>query len=188
MKNISTKTIVAIITFLIGVMFVVFWFKSPDMFSIVSNIFTVSEKIAESEDYEVYSVALNEVFSKSSSNFLIISDKTYDNLSIRLKPEFDISSKYVLIDKEKYDDSIPTDETISNSKNSKPDISEFFKEYPKSLGIVRLSSIKYSEDKTKAEVYVELTYCPLCGFGKYVSLEKKESSWKITNISNSWIS
>lgn len=186
MRNISTKTIVAIITFFLGITFVIFWIKSPNLLSTVSNISTVSEKFAESEDYEVYSVALSEIFTEADNKFLIISDKTSDTSPNKLKPKFNIPSKYVLINKEKYDDHILSDET--NSKSTKPNILEFFKEHPKASGIVRLSSIKYNEDKTKAEVEVELTYCPLCGFGEHVYLEKRGGYWKVTNISGSWIS
>ncbi len=185
MKNISFKTIVAIITFVVGVTFVIFCFKLLNQTSVESNISKVSQ---ESEDYEIYSVALKKLFIDYSGELLIISNTTSDKSSTKLKPEFKIPIKYVFIDEEKYSDEILADETDSKQKSNKPNILEFFKEHPKALGIVRLSSVEYNEDKTKADVYVELTNCPLCGFGTNVSLEKSEGSWKIKNASSSRVS
>ena len=185
MKNISFKTIVAIITFVVGVTFVIFWFKLPNQMPIESSISKVSQ---ESEDYEIYSVALKKLFVDYSGELLIISDTTSNKSSTKLKPEFDIPIKYIFIDEEKYDDEVLTGENNSKQKSKKTNISEFFKEHPKALGIVRLSEVVYNENKTKADVYVELTNCPLCGFGEKVSLEKIEGSWKIINTSSSWVS
>ncbi len=185
MKNISVKTIIAVITFVVGVAFVVFWFKLPDQIPIVSNIFTISD---ETDEYAIYSSVLNEIFAKDNEELLIISDKTSDKSSIKLKRKFTISPEYVFIEEAKYDNRILLDETDSEQKSAKPNISEFFKEHPKAVGIVKLSRIVFNENKTEAEVYVELTYCPLCGFGKGVALEKTNGSWKIKKITEGWVS
>ncbi|MCW5961977.1 MAG: hypothetical protein KIS76_17580 [Pyrinomonadaceae bacterium] len=61
MKHITVKTIVAIITFIVGVTFAVFWFELPSRIQTFSNVPTVSK---EAEDYAVYSVVLNEFFAQ----------------------------------------------------------------------------------------------------------------------------
>ena len=185
MKNISIKTTVAIITFVVGVTFAIFWLKLPSKIPIVSDISTVSE---ESEDYAIYSVALNEVFTKYSGELLVISDKTSNEPSIDLKPKFNIPIKYVFLDEEKYDEELLLSETNSKQKSNKPHISEFFEEHSKALGIVRLSQVRFNDARTEADVQVELIYCPLCGFGKRVHLEKSLGLWRVKNISDMWVS
>ncbi len=185
MKNISVKTIIAVITFVVGVAFVAFWFKLPDQIPIISNVSTVSD---ETEEYAIYSTVLNEIFAKDNEELLIVSDKTSDKSAIKLKRKFNISPEYVFIEEEKYDNRILLDETNSEQKSNKPSILDFFKEHPKASGIVKLSKIIFNENKTEADVYVELTCCALCGFGKGVILEKSDGSWKIKKITAGWVS
>ena len=182
---ISLKTIVAVIAFGLGVVLVTVWVKSSYQLPRISNVFVIRD---ETENYAVYSAVLNELFIKDKAELLVISDKTSDKSPVKLKRQFNTSAEYVFIDEEKYDDRILIDENNSEQKSNKPKMSEFFKEHPKALGIVRLSGVEFNEDKTKADVYVELTHCPLCGFGKNVFLEKSEGSWKIKKITDSWIS
>lgn len=186
MKNISLKTCVAIITFTLGIVLVTLWIKAPNQISVISNIFVVSD---ETEEYSVYSTVLNELFVNGSEKLLIISDKaSHDNSPIKLKPNFNISIEYILIDETKYEDRILIDETNSEQKSNKPDISEFFKEHPGAGGIVRLSRIEFNKEKTEALVEAEFTNCGLCGFGKRISLEKNQGVWKIKKTTDMWIS
>jgi hypothetical protein len=78
MKNVSFKTVVAIITFVIGVVLVTFWVKAEPQQLTVSNSVIAME---ESEKYAVYSAVLNELFVKYEYKSLIIFDKTFGSNS-----------------------------------------------------------------------------------------------------------
>jgi hypothetical protein len=54
-------------------------------------------------------------------------------------------------------------------------------------GVMRLSRIGYSDDRTQALVYVAHV-CPLCGSGGYVLLARTGGRWSIVAESQDWVS
>jgi hypothetical protein len=186
MKNVSFKTVVAIITFVIGVVLVTFWVKSEPQQLTVSNSVIAME---DSEKYAVYSAVLNEIFVKEGYKSLIIFDKTFgSNSPEKVKPNFNLPVNYILADEEEFKNQLFADENDSKQKNKKTDVSDFIGKQPQPIANVRLSQVLFNEGKTTAEVEVEYVYCPLCGFGKTVSLEKLEGIWKIKKITQGWVS
>jgi hypothetical protein len=64
----------------------------------------------------------------------------------------------------------------------------FSKKYPKSSGLIAVSRVGLSRNGERALVYVE-RYCgPLCGTGKYFSLQKRDGSWRVLQEYMRWIS
>ncbi len=53
-------------------------------------------------------------------------------------------------------------------------------------GLIRLSHIGFNRSRTKAFLYIEFAYCPLCEFGEYMLLEKDNEVWKVKERQSSW--
>jgi hypothetical protein len=178
MKNISLKVRIAIITFVISVALVSVWIISERQKFVAPEIPVVAEEVIsdESEKYAVYSAALNEVFAKDKYQTLIIFDKTLESDSPeKLKPNFNIAINYILANEDEY------------KKRVFPN-TDFIDKQPKPHTSISLSRISFNAEKTAAVLHIESTYCPLCGYGKEISLERLQGVWKIKNISKTWVS
>lgn len=57
--------------------------------------------------------------------------------------------------------------------------------HPGSAGILVLSAIGYSDDGTQALVYVS-HFCPLCGSGRVILLEREGGAWTVTESVDDW--
>ena len=51
-----------------------------------------------------------------------------------------------------------------------------------------LSRVGFTPDGTRAIVYVELTDCPLCGFGQYLILRVDNGHWRSIGHVTNWVS
>lgn len=103
-----------------------------------------------------------------------------------LRPNFDITIKYILIDK------IPNERVLEDKAeleegNSGTPTQALFEKYPDARGVISLSKIGFNQDRTEAFVRVEFTHCGLCGRGDQVLLEKKSGVWKVKGIFNLWV-
>lgn len=171
------------------------------------------EQTIKPED-EVYLAVLRELFLRDSTKLLAVSDKTdsYANPEyLRIPP-----NEEKIQDLKKYHPEVP-DETLrdyemkmhnSSKLNfnfnfpisyifiNKGEVSEgkdggivaFSKKYPNSSGMIEFSAIGFNSEKTQAFVHVDFIYCPLCGFGSSLFLEKIDGNWKVIKNYEGWVS
>jgi len=64
----------------------------------------------------------------------------------------------------------------------------FYQEYPKSRGLLAVSTVGFNLRKDQALVYVEHTLAPLAGTGEMVVLERKDGAWAVAPSALIWIS
>jgi len=57
-----------------------------------------------------------------------------------------------------------------------------------SWGVITLSRVGFDAHHQHAVVYVQLTYCGLCGEGMFLFLGKKNGVWSVEQSSYTWIS
>jgi hypothetical protein len=65
---------------------------------------------------------------------------------------------------------------------------EFYGRYPGSRGLVRFSSPAFTQDSSKALVYVSHSCGGLCGTGWLVLLNRSQGTWRIESQSMIWVS
>lgn len=65
---------------------------------------------------------------------------------------------------------------------------DFYREYPGSIGYLKLSSPGLSRDGSKAVVYAHHHCGGLCGTGRILHLSRTETGWSITSERMLWIS
>ena len=206
MRKFSLKIAVGIFAFIIGIFAVGLWFVYP--LSLTQTFDISMPAVIETEareEYAVYSVVINSLILKDKSSLkrLTISNETsfYDN-SAYLE---DTTFEQRLQDLKKYYQSVGEetliDYELKNVRPSKirPDFNlpiEYLlvneKDTEKSKGraaalMVRLSKVGFNQERNEAFVYIEY-FCPLCGFGSYVHLEKESGLWKIKERFGGWVS
>jgi len=67
------------------------------------------------------------------------------------------------------------------------DAGSFAKRFPNSPGDLRLSSVGFNRDFTQALFYADW-FCPLCGGGQFILMEKVGGQWQVAAESSNWIS
>lgn len=67
------------------------------------------------------------------------------------------------------------------------DTDAFAKRFPNSPGDLRLSSVGFNRDFTQALFYADW-FCPLCGNGQFILMEKSGGEWHVAAESSDWIS
>jgi len=208
--------ILASLTFVIGICGVAFYFTSGSETQrwSISNITKVSEEV---ESYAVYSAVVNEVFAEEMARGdkkprgLVISDRTssypnsqtlgigwieeqvqdrkkyYPSVSedtltdfylktaspIKLESKLDLAAPYTLIDENELE---RIDEEV-----------QFFTKYSAG-GMIKFSRVGFNSSRNQAFVEVEFLYCPLCGFGDKILLEKEFGIWIVKERFGGWIS
>lgn len=167
----------------------------------------------DTNEYQIYSLILNEKF--TASNDLVIKQKTSTSISISfandyyqpLKTEFpnlDGTIFTALVENNvlkynldnKFTVSAKTTTLISseeslylfNSKDVNQGWSNFYRKYPNSNGIIEMSRIGFSSDKSQAIVAVEHYYGSLGADGLLIYLMKEQNSWRIIKTINLWAS
>ena len=65
---------------------------------------------------------------------------------------------------------------------------EFQELLAKSWGVITLSRVGFDHSMKHAVMYIQLTYCGLCGEGTYLYLSKETGQWHIVARSGTWIS
>lgn len=172
-----------------------------------------SEQAEVSEEEKVYLAILNELFVKDSQRSLSISDKT-DSWNLEhlkettteeriqhLKKYYESASSETLKDYEmkmhkssrfNYNFQLPVKYDFINkeelNKDFENDIKDFSKKYPNLGGLIEFSAIGFNENKNQAFVQVDYTFCPLCGFGSSLLLERIDGNWKIVKSYGGWVS
>ena len=58
----------------------------------------------------------------------------------------------------------------------------------RSWGVITLSRAGFDISHRHAVVYTQLTYCGLCGGGRYVYLSKETGVWRVVGCSWTWVS
>jgi hypothetical protein len=64
----------------------------------------------------------------------------------------------------------------------------FYERFPRSFGATRISAVAYDRTGEKALVYVEHGCGGLCGEGKIVLLQLEGGTWRIRNMTMTWVS
>lgn len=206
MKKSLLKSVVGITIFALGIFTVANWLIYP--FSLTPN-FDVqipnAIEVEESEKYAVYSAVLKDSFVKneSSPEPLTISNETsfYENADYLKETPFeeriqDFKKYYPSVSEETFVNyeskqvspseirprfNIPVEYVLVDAKKIKE--SEGYA----AVGMVKLSQVGFNRDKTQAFVYIEY-FCPLCGFGNYILLEKENGNWKVKETFGGWVS
>jgi hypothetical protein len=210
MRAIPVKLIISLLTFIVGIFGAAFWayntFSSQSSeVAPVMNVEPPSMTTSEDdEQYAIYSLLINDLFltDNKAVTFVNISDRTNsdDELfylkkttheqrvsslkkifpsvneeiledfdtkhllsSPELKPKFNIAVQYDLID----ENEINKNEGLASKR------------------VIKFSQVGFNHDKTQAFVDIDY-FCPLCGFGKHVLLEKENGKWKIKQEFNGW--
>jgi hypothetical protein len=157
------------------------------------------------ERYAVYSALLNELFlkDKSSVNSLNISNETssadvfgylentsYERRMFNLRRMFPSVDENILMDfqakrlsciKLQPKFNIPVQYNLINEDKAKKREDSSF------TVMIKFSQIAF--DKAYTQAFVEVDYfCPLCGFGKHVLLEKQNGVWMIKQEFDGWVS
>ncbi|MBC7847031.1 MAG: hypothetical protein H7Y10_11110 [Flavobacterium sp.] len=169
----------------------------------------------DSNEYQIYSLILNEKF--TASNDLVINQKTSKSVSFTvsfatnyiqpLKTEFpnlDTTIFTTLVESNvlaynldnKFTTSTKTITLVSseelqylfNSNDVNQGWSDFNKKYPNSNGIIKMSRVGFSSDKSQAIVAVEHYYGSLGADGLLIYLIKEQNNWRIIKTINPWVS
>lgn len=165
----------------------------------------------ESDDYLIYSLLLNQLEyprnDDSVKQFVIAemtlrSDKNCDPARRLETANTSLAAevKSAIADLEKkVKTSIPLSKKFSLKKNyvliSQGEVlgiltssfAEWDKKYPNSSGIISLSRVGYSADKTIAVVYRTVACSGRCGEGAYYIFEKKDGRWNMKEFIGCWI-
>ena len=171
------------------------------------------EQIVNPED-EVYLAVLHELFLRDSTKLIAISGETdsYANPEYvkiptteekiqdlkKYHPEVadetlgDYEIKMHTSSKLNFSFNFPIRYIFINKKEVKEGkeggIVAFSKKYPDSSGMIEFSSIGFNSKKTQAFVHLDFIYCPLCGFGSSLLLEKIDGNWKVVKNYEGWVS
>lgn len=172
------------------------------------------DELKESSD--VYAVAIEEAFSKSSAEILFISDKAtstendvfglyegdLDTQILNLKKIFSSADEEVLrsfLSKHQEPAKFSLENELVLTRPYKLlDGEEVEEELRKPvLGgepnklpgpILKLSRVGFNSSYDKAFLRLDYVYCPLCGFGTTYLLEKKDGKWTIKEQYTGWMS
>lgn len=167
----------------------------------------------DSEEYQIYSLILNENF--KGSNDLIVKQSTSGSHSISfgntyyeaLKSEnqnldttifidFDAKNKATYNLDNKFEGSTKPVKLISDeelkyifdSQDLNKDWNEFYKRYSKSNSMIQFTRVGFNLDKSQAVVEVGNYYASLGADGFIVYLVKENNVWKIVKTINTWVS
>ncbi len=169
----------------------------------------------DSNEYQIYSLILNEKF--TFLNDLVVEQKTSKSTSITISfandyyqplktefPNLDATIFTTLVGSNvlaynldnKFTTPTKTITLISseellylfNSKDVNQGWSDFNRKYPNSNGIIEMSRVGFSPDKSQAIVAVEHHYGSLGADGLLIYLTKEQNSWRIIKTINPWTS
>ncbi|MGI8669022.1 MAG: hypothetical protein ACR2J3_04140 [Aridibacter sp.] len=130
--------------------------------------------------YELFKETENQALNK----FADLSNETLHNFQNKrkhcdfLKSDFDVSIKYVFVNKKEIDHLI--------TQNNNPFWDEFFAKYPNSGSLISFSKIGFNREMTQALVYTEFGCGSLCAEGDFVLLRKKNNTWIVENKMPIW--
>jgi hypothetical protein len=81
------------------------------------------------------------------------------------------------------------EEIFKREQSVPPGWNAFFEEFPKAVGLVKISLPALSQDGRKALVYMETSCDVLCGAGFYLELMRPEGGeWRVTHQETAWMS
>jgi hypothetical protein len=211
MRSITLKCTIAFIAFAIGIAGTAIWFfdsfsnRNFEAMQVIADVPPIRTGDDNEERYAVYSALINELFLKDKSlvNCLNISDETssvdvfgylentpYEQRMRNLKQMFPTVDEKILIDfqakrligiKLQPNFNIPVQYNLINEDKAKK---------KKDFGFtvrIKFSQIAFNAAYTQAFVEVDY-FCPMCGFGKHVLLEKQNEVWIIKEEFDGWSS
>lgn len=164
----------------------------------------------QSEEYAVYDAAIRETLSGDGVSYYVILDTTQPDgrfgipnfhskklslpLAVRasytarnvfrfhILPEFDLPHPFRMVGLNELG-------RIHDSDNSKSlKVAQINELLRKSWGVITLSRVGFDLGGEHAVVYVQLTYCGLCGGGTYLYLSKESGTWCVVSQWGTWIS
>ncbi len=173
----------AVYSALLNEMFV----KDGAKFLVISDYAMFQDKFGEQE------LSLNEKLQRKEKYYPSVAEDTFIDFdakstqSSKLKSNFNLSVKYVLINEDEL-----TKNILANEEEKEKDKKEgkyfLYDKYPDAGGLISFSKVGFNKEKNQAFVEVELTFCGLCGSGDYVLLQKEQGIWKVKEIFNRWVS
>jgi hypothetical protein len=209
MKRISFKFIIGFLAFILGVLGTTIWLFNPFPFHILNDVQVVQKETDIGNQYAVYSVLINEILVKKdvSRASLNISNQTssYDKgMNALFYSEEESFQKRIDFLKEQY--SSVAEDTLSDFERKRfksvkisprLDIPVQYnlvteKDVEKNGGravtqLISLSRIGFNQDQSQAFVMIDY-FCPLCGFGKCILLEKQNGVWQVKEEFRGWVS
>lgn len=162
------------------------------------------------EEYSVYNAAIREAFSADAVSYLLILDRTEPagpfgissfhskklGLSLTMRasyaaknafrfhiaPTLDLPHPFRMVDQDELKRAFGAGQ---NNSQSSDDLKSLIR---RSWGVITLSRAGFDLGGKHAIVYVQLTYCGLCGEGTYLYLEKADGIWHVVGRAATWIS
>jgi hypothetical protein len=151
------------------------------------------------DEYAVYSALINAKYIKSWTELAVIQTHTRldtmgrdvpkefgdtlaakNNTTYTLERHFDISVKYVLLDKKQLDDLFHAD--LEKGWDS------YWKQYQHATGLLTFSRVAFNAKGDEALLNASEVCGPLCGSGYLFRLKKDKDGWKVVDEQFLWIS
>ncbi len=156
-------------------------FIKPDTKQLVIYKFTSGEFIGErqSSQFQILDRENTPIEAETIENYNALNKE-----SVKLKYDFDISSKVNLATDAELKPVLETFETDGSGKAYKDAL---MKKYETTI-IIRLSRVGFNKSKNQALIHVGYICGSVCGEGRYIILSKKKDQWIIKRTIMSWIS
>lgn len=163
-----------------------------------------------SEEYAVYESSIREAFSGDGVSYYVTLDMTQPAgrfgvsnfhseklglpLTVRasytvrnvfrfhVAPKFNLPRPFRMVGQEELG------KIYSPGQTGSPNVAELKGLLQKSWGVITLSRVGFDLGGKHAVVYVQLTYCGLCGEGTYLYLSKETGAWHVVGRAGTWIS
>ncbi len=165
------------------------------LFILAISTVSCAQSEMSSQDHTIYQIAIETLFKDHSQLIIIDStlidtsqayesykdgDYEYYDFLVKAKQKRPISINTKMFSEKEviilsYDEFV---ETLKSSSQKMWD--NFYDKYPNSSGIIKISSIGYSEDSTKAWLEISNLKGGYSGFDATVRMEKINDKWKIS--------
>jgi hypothetical protein len=138
----------------------------------------ISEATVSGEDYHLTSQDVQRLV-KEASDDTVASFNARRKSTCHLKPHLSGAISYRVVSSEDLTKAFTKDRGGWES---------FYKEYPRTAGIVHLSAVGYNTGETEALVYVGNNCGGLCGGGYLFLLAKQNGHWEVKHEAQVWVS
>jgi hypothetical protein len=119
---------------------------------------------------------INKLENDAYKEFVLINKKAS---LLHIGPWWD--KRVVILSKAEFD-------KIFNKSSLELSWKSYYREYPKSKGIIRLSRVGFNKELNEAFLYMEIGCGALCGNGYHAWMSKSIFGWKVVLLEDLWIS